>query len=81
MGSNTNEQPDDKATQQSHLVLQIYYVVQSFYGPGPITLGWYDPLEKGRATDSSILAWRILWTEEPAGLQSMGLHSQTQLNN
>ena len=36
------------------------------------SLGWEDPLEKGMATHSSILAWRILWTEEPAGLQSMG---------
>ena len=35
------------------------------------TLGWEDPLEKGMATHSSILAWRILWTEEPGGLQSM----------
>ena len=31
-----------------------------------------DPLEKGMATYSSILAWRISWTEEPGGLQSMG---------
>ena len=31
-----------------------------------------DPLEKGTVTHSSILAWRILWTEEPGGLQSMG---------
>ena len=31
-----------------------------------------DPLEKGMATDSSILAWSILWTEDPGGLQSMG---------
>ena len=31
-----------------------------------------DPLQKGMATHSSILAWRILWTEEPDGLQSMG---------
>ena len=36
-------------------------------------LGWEDPLEKGTATYSSILAWRIPWTEEPGGLQSMGL--------
>ena len=34
-------------------------------------LGWEDPLEKGMATRSSILAWRIPWTEEPGGLQSM----------
>ena len=36
------------------------------------SLGWKDPLEKGMATHSSILAWKILWTEEPGGLQSMG---------
>ena len=36
-------------------------------------LGQEDPLEKGMATHSSILAWRIPWTEEPGGLQSMGL--------
>ena len=35
-------------------------------------LGGEDPLEKGMATHSSILAWRIPWTEEPGGLQSMG---------
>ena len=35
-------------------------------------LGWEDPLEKRRATQSSILAWRIPWTEEPDGLQYMG---------
>ena len=36
------------------------------------SLGWEDPLEKEMATYSSILAWRIPWTEEPGGLQSMG---------
>ena len=36
------------------------------------SLGWEDPLEKGMATHSSILAWRIPWTEEPHGLQPMG---------
>ena len=36
-------------------------------------LGWEDPLEEGMATYSSILAWRIPWTEETGGLQSMGL--------
>ena len=36
-------------------------------------LGWEDPLEEGMATHSSTLAWRILWTEEPGMLQSMGL--------
>ena len=33
---------------------------------------WEDPLEEGMATHSSVLAWRIPWTEEPGGLPSMG---------
>ena len=37
------------------------------------SLGWKDPLEKGMATHSSILAWRMPWTEEPGKPQSMGL--------
>ena len=37
------------------------------------SLGQEDPLEEGMVTHSSIRAWRILWTEEPGGLQSMGL--------
>ena len=37
------------------------------------SLGQEDPLEKGMATHSSILPWRVPWTEEPGGLQSMGL--------
>ena len=37
------------------------------------SLGQEDPLEEGTATHFSILAWRILWTEEAGGLQSMGL--------
>ena len=45
------------------------------------SLGWEDPLEEGMATHSSILAWRIPWTEEPGGLQSKGSQSQTQLSD
>ena len=37
------------------------------------SLGWEDPLEEGMATHSGILAWKIPWAEEPAGLQSLGL--------
>ena len=37
------------------------------------SLGWEDPLQKEMTTRSSPLAWRILWIEEPGGLQSMGL--------
>ena len=36
------------------------------------SLGWEDPLEKGTATHSSILAWKIPWTREPGGLWFMG---------
>ena len=36
------------------------------------TLGWEDPLEEGMTAHSNILAWRIPWTEEPGGLQSIG---------
>ena len=39
------------------------------------SLGLKDPLEKDMATHSSILAWRIPWTEEPGGLQSLGLQT------
>ena len=41
-------------------------------GDAGLILGWEDPLEEGMATHSSILAWRIPWTEEPGRLQSMG---------
>ena len=39
-----------------------------------LSVDWEDPLEKGMANCSSILAWRIPWTEEPDGLQFMGSH-------
>ena len=45
--------------------------VRNVGDPGLI-LSWEDPLENGMATHSSILAWRIPWTEEPGGLQSTG---------
>ena len=46
------------------------------------SLGREDPVEEEMATHSSILAWEILWTEEPGGLQSMGSRkSWTQLSN
>ena len=44
-------------------------------------LGQEDILEKEMATHSSILAWRIPWTKEPGGLQSLGSQSQTQLRD
>ena len=46
------------------------------------SLGWKDPLEEELATHSSILAWRIPWTEEPGGLQSTGSkESDTEATN
>ena len=46
------------------------------------SLGQEDPLEKGMTTHSSILTWRIPWTEEPGGLQVHGVaKSQTQLSD
>ena len=46
------------------------------------SLGGENPLDKEMATNSSTLAWEIPWTEEPGGLQSMGLQkSQAQLSN
>ena len=44
-------------------------------------LVWEDPLQEGMATHSSILAWRIPWTEEPSRLQSIEFQSQTQLSD
>ena len=45
-------------------------------------MGQEDPLEEGMATHSSMLAWKIPWTEEPGGLQSMGVaKSRTQLSD
>ena len=44
------------------------------------SLGWEDPLQEGMATHSRILVWRIPWTEEPDGIQSIGLKSWTQLS-
>jgi len=41
------------------------------------SLDWEDPMEKGMATHSNILTWRIPWTEELAGLQPMGSQSRT----
>ena len=45
------------------------------------SLGQEYPLEMEMATHSCILAWRIAWAEEPGGLQSLGLRSQTQLTD
>ena len=48
---------------------------------GDPVLGGEDPMEEEMATYSSILAWKIPWTEEPGGLQSMGSQSQTRMSD
>ena len=53
-------------------VERIYLPMQETQESWVQSLGWEDPLEKGMAIHSSILAWRIPWREEPGGLQSMG---------
>ena len=45
------------------------------------SLGWEDPLEKEMATHSSILAWKIPWTEEPGGLQRVEHNRATSLSH
>ena len=54
------------------LVAQLVKNVPAMWENWVQSLGWEDPLEEGMATHSSILAWRILWTEDPGWLQSMG---------
>ena len=54
------------------LVAQTVKNLPAMQGTWVQSLGWKDPLEEGMATHSSILAWRIPWTKEPGGLQSMG---------
>ena len=54
------------------LVAQMVKNMPAMHKSWVQSLGQEDPLEKGIATHSSILAWRILWTEEPGRLESMG---------
>ena len=55
------------------LVAQLVKNLPAMWEACVWSLGWEDPLEESMATHSSILAWRIPWTEEPGGIQSMGL--------
>ena len=72
----------------TYLVAQMVKNLPAMQEAWVLSLGWEDPLEKGIATHSSILVWRIPWTEKPSGLQSMGCHKEsdtteqlTQLSN
>ena len=55
------------------LVAQMVKCLPTMRETWVLSLGWEDPLEEDMATHSSTLAWKIPWTEEPGGLQSMGL--------
>ena len=55
-----------------HLVAQLVKNLPAVWKSWIRCMDWEDPLEKGMATHSSVLAWRIQWTEEPGRLQSMG---------
>ena len=62
--------------------IDVRYHVRYHLRPKVSSLSWEDPLEKGMGAHSSILAWRIPWTEDPGGLRSIGSQkSQTGLNN
>ena len=64
---------EDIYTVWASLVAQLVKNLPAIWKTWLRSLGWEDPLEEGMATHSIILAWRIPWTEEPGGLQSMGL--------
>ena len=59
--------------QQASLVAQMVKNLPAMQETQVQSLGWEDPLEKGMAIHSSILAWRIPWTEEASRLQFIGL--------
>ena len=60
---------------RASLVVQVVKSLPAMQETWVRSVDWEDPLEKGMATHSSILAWRIPWTEELGRLQSMGLQS------
>ena len=64
---------DPPPWREASLVAQTVKNLPAMWKTWLQSLGWEDPLEKGMATHLSILAWRIPRTEEPGGLQSMGL--------
>ena len=88
-------QSKDWGDDQIPLTLSLGYVIS--HGASPVaqmvknlppmqeacmrSLGQEDPLEKEITTHSSILAWRISWTDEPGRLESMGTRGCTQLSN
>ena len=65
--------PDGSILNPNRLRIQNPSTVQKTQETQVQSLGWEDPLEEENATHSSTLAWRIPWTEEPGGLQSLEL--------
>ena len=65
--------PAETDTSNTSLIAQLVKNLPAVQETGFLTLGREDLLEKEMATHSSILAWKIPWTEEPGALQSMGL--------
>ena len=68
MASNTGTFFSTKTSQVAQMVKNLPAVWETWVR----SLAWEDALEKGMATHSSIIAWRLPWTEEPGGLQSVG---------
>ena len=66
-----NAAPPGTSMALASLVAQMVKSPPTVWETWVRSLGWEDPLEEDMATHSSILAWRIPWTEEPSGLQSM----------
>ena len=71
----TSKPPEKQISQILYMASQVAQMVKRLPAMRETqvrSLGWEDPLEKEMATHSSILAWKIPWTEEPGRLQSMG---------
>ena len=82
VGHDLATKPPSPCYQKASFVAQLVKDFPAMQETQIPSLDQEDPLEKEMATHSSILAWRIPWTEEPGGLQSMGSQkSWTQLSN
>ena len=81
LGLENKRRPAGEASNRVSLVAQMVKNLPAVQETRVQSLGQEDPLEEGMAVLSSILIWRIPWTEEPGRLQSMGLQSQTRLSN
>ena len=71
--SQADSLPTELAIREASLVAQMVKCLPTIQETRVWSLGWEDRLEKGMATHSSILTWRIPWREEPGGLQSTGV--------